>query len=238
MATIKPASTFISSRSPIVDSDGNATFFFIKILQGWDTKLQNGLNQIGQILQPIPSATPIDGHTEGIGVTLQFLDGSGVVLAGGIDFARAYLNKNTDNIADGAGSPLAGGRAAGLALVTSHPVPEAHKWVNGLVAGVFTKTQPAFADISGTAAAAQVPPLSALSGSVTAAQVPPLSALSGSVTAAQVPSLSALSGRITTGQLPASGLSVTITTAKLTVGGTNGSQTFTNGILTAQVQAT
>lgn len=35
-----------------------------------------------------------------------------------------------------------------------------------------------------------------------------------------------------------SGLSVIITTAKLTAGGVNGSMTFTNGVLTAQVQAT
>ena len=35
-----------------------------------------------------------------------------------------------------------------------------------------------------------------------------------------------------------SGLSVTITTAKLTGGGANGSMTFVNGILTAQTQAT
>lgn len=35
-----------------------------------------------------------------------------------------------------------------------------------------------------------------------------------------------------------SGLSVTITTAKLTGGGANGSMTFTNGVLTAQVAAT
>lgn len=34
------------------------------------------------------------------------------------------------------------------------------------------------------------------------------------------------------------GLSVTITTAKLTSGGTEGSMTFTNGLLTAQTQAT
>lgn len=34
------------------------------------------------------------------------------------------------------------------------------------------------------------------------------------------------------------GVSVTITTAKLTAGGTNGSMTFTNGILTSHVQAT
>lgn len=34
------------------------------------------------------------------------------------------------------------------------------------------------------------------------------------------------------------GISVTITTSKLTSGGANGSMTFTNGILTAQTQAT
>jgi hypothetical protein len=34
------------------------------------------------------------------------------------------------------------------------------------------------------------------------------------------------------------GISATITTAKLTAGGADGSMTFTNGILTAQTQAT
>lgn len=37
---------------------------------------------------------------------------------------------------------------------------------------------------------------------------------------------------------PPSGLSVSITTAKLTSGGSNGSMTFTNGVLTAQTAAT
>jgi hypothetical protein len=36
----------------------------------------------------------------------------------------------------------------------------------------------------------------------------------------------------------AAGLTVTITTAKLTTGGVNGSMAFTNGILTAQTAAT
>lgn len=35
-----------------------------------------------------------------------------------------------------------------------------------------------------------------------------------------------------------SGITVNITTAKLTPGGTDGSMTFTNGILTSQVEAT
>lgn len=38
--------------------------------------------------------------------------------------------------------------------------------------------------------------------------------------------------------IPTGGITVTITTAKITSGGTNGSMTFTNGILTAQTQAT
>ena len=38
--------------------------------------------------------------------------------------------------------------------------------------------------------------------------------------------------------VPTGGLSVTITTAKLTTLGANGSMTFTNGILTASTQAT
>lgn len=45
-------------------------------------------------------------------------------------------------------------------------------------------------------------------------------------------------GSITGTIIPTGGISVTITTAKLTTGGTNGSMTFTNGILTAQTQAT
>jgi hypothetical protein len=48
-------------------------------------------------------------------------------------------------------------------------------------------------------------------------------------------------GRLTaasSGNPLAGGISVTITTAKLTVAGANGSMTFVNGILTAQTQAT
>jgi hypothetical protein len=52
------------------------------------------------------------------------------------------------------------------------------------------------------------------------------------------PAFTDLSGNLATSQLPTAGLSVTITTAALTGGGTQGSMIFTNGILTAQVQAT
>ena len=62
-------------------------------------------------------------------------------------------------------------------------------------------------------------------------------AATGVFTQAQ-PAFSDISGNLTTSQLPTAGVSAIITTAKLTVGGTQGSQTFTNGVLTAQVQAT
>lgn len=145
---LKPASTFIPSRSPIVDPDGMATWNFLKILQDWDTKLRNGLNQIGQIIQDIPAATNIAGRVA-IGIILQYVDDGGQILPNGIDFARPYLNKDTDHIADGTGGPLAGGRAAEIALVTSPPAPEAKKFVTGLTGGVFIKAQPAYSDLTG-----------------------------------------------------------------------------------------
>lgn len=85
-----------------------------------------------------------------------------------------------------------------------------HQWLKSFDSstGLFSQTQPAFTDISGTATAAQVPALSALTGQITAAQLPP------------------------------GGVSATITTAKLTVGGTNGSMTYVDGQLTAQTPAT
>lgn len=143
--------------------------------------------------------------------------------------------------------------ATALGGVTSAG-PTSHQWVNAIdLKGSPQLSQPGFSDLSGQALpaqipnisqlngalnASQVPPLSSLSGAVNPSQVPVLSELEGSVTAAQVPALSALSGKITAAQLPVGGQTVTITTAALTSGGTQGSMTFTAGQLVAQVQAT
>jgi hypothetical protein len=62
-------------------------------------------------------------------------------------------------------------------------------------------------------------------------------AATGAFTQTQ-PAFSDISGTLSAAQLPATGISVTITTAALTTGGTQGSMTFTDGILTAQTQAT
>lgn len=100
--------------------------------------------------------------------------------------------------------------AATLPIVPVTFTAVAHEFLTAYnaVTGAWTAAQPAFTDISGTAAVGQVP------------------------------ALSALSGQITTSQLPSVGLSVTIVTAALTTLGTQGSETFTNGLLTAQVAAT
>jgi hypothetical protein len=140
--------------------------------------------------------------------------------------------------------------SAALGGVTSAG-PVKSQWINAIdTKGSPQLSQPGFSDVSGQAVPAQIPSISQLNGSLNASQVPPLSSLSGavkpsqvpvlsdlegSVTAAQVPALSALSGRITDAQLPVGGLTVTITTAALTT--VQGSMTFTNGILTAQVPA-
>lgn len=58
------------------------------------------------------------------------------------------------------------------------------------------------------------------------------------VTAHSVDLSSQVTGRLTTSNLPSSGLSTTIVTAALTGIGTQGSMTFTNGILTASTPAT
>jgi len=224
----------VSNTTPtgqLVNSSGNATFAFLKWMQSVGTTVNGAFDSEGNYQGPIGVDATIDGR-ETLASIVHNIDTTGIVEGPGIDFARPYLNKNTDNIADGSGNPLAGGKVAYAALVASTPIagqtiefdgthwipvaiavsqaPVASEWINSYDAssGAFTTSQPAFTDISGIATPAQIPPLSSLAG------------------------------QITTAQLPAAGLTVVEVTAALTVGGTQGSNTYTNGILTARVQAT
>jgi hypothetical protein len=207
---LKPASTFTALSTPIADpKTGLASWAWLKKFQEWEQKLQNGLSLIGQFIGNIDPTATIGMRAEGIGTTVQNLDSAGVVTGNGVDFQRAYLNKSTDHIADGAGSPLLGGATAYQALVASAPSTG-----NALVFSTPSGWNPgtySYSNLTGAPAlAATTPPVShewiagydAASGAFTQSQ-PAFSDVSGVATAAQVPALSGLTGAVTASQLPA-----------------------------------
>lgn len=218
--TLKPASTFPALRTPIIDTKtGLMDWAWIKWFQDAEQKLQNGLNQLGQLIGQINASTIIQGRTEGIGTTVGHIDNTGAALAPMVDFSRPYLNKTTDHINDGAGSPLAGGAVAHQALVASTPVAGQALVFNG---ATWNPNAPGFSGLAG-----QINP---------ATQMPPSGVTPGTYPAANV-TVNA-EGLVTAAAAGTVGISVAIVTAALTTGGTQGSMTFTNGLLTAQVQAT
>jgi hypothetical protein len=211
----------VSSTTPLTrlldPQTGLVSREWIKWFQGVQQTVNEGFDQNGVYQGVIGASASFSWRTATIFHILQYLDDSGVMTALGIDFARAYLNKDTDHIADGTGSPLAGGKVAYTALVTSGPAagqilvfdgahwqphakattkaPLPHEWIDGYddATGVFSASQPAFSDMIGA---------------------------------------------ITSAQMPVGGYTGTIVTAALTVGGTQGSMTFDSGQLVAQVPAT
>lgn len=138
-------------------------------------------------------------------------------------------------------------------VTTAGPVTS--QWINEIDGqGIPHLKQPAYSDLAGTL---PNPTLTTLGGvQASTAQVhqwvvaispsgvpqtsqPGFADISGNASPAQVPALSDLTGQITEAQLPSAGLTVTIITARITpLTGVEGSMTFTNGILTGQVQAT
>lgn len=120
----------------------------------------------------------------------------------------------------------------------------AHEWINAYNAltGTFTQTQPAFSDISGVATTGQIGTgtpaagkyVDGSAGAWTA--LPTVPSTLAAVTGKYVVSYNAGTGVFSLST--ATGISANITTAALTVGGTQGSMTFVAGILTAQTPAT
>lgn len=173
----------VSSTTPngqIVGPDGKATFSFIKWMQSIGTTINSTFDTQGDYQGGIGDQATIVGRKT-LASIVQNIDTDGVVGPNGIDFARNYINKDTDHIADGTGSPLAGGKVAFAALVASTPVAgqtirfdgtgwlpvaiaesepaAASKWLDSYddATGTFTASQPAFANVNGILSPAQLP---------------------------------------------------------------------------------
>lgn len=134
--------------------------------------------------------------------------------------------------------------ASTLPIVPVNSPAVLHQFMTGYNAGtgLFSRAQPAFTDVSGIAATTQIG-----TGTPTAGKyvdgaagawttLPTVPATIAPVTGEYLTGYNAGTGLFS--QSTPAGITVTITTAALTVGGTTGSQTFTNGLLTAQTPAT
>jgi len=122
-----------------------------------------------------------------------------------------------------------------------------HQWIASYnsATGIFTLAQPAFTDISGTASTAQIGTgtpaagkyVDGAAGAWTALPPPPtVPSTIVPVAGEYLTGYNAGTGAFSISATP--GISATIVTAALTVGGTHGSMTYVNGILTAQTPAT
>lgn len=125
-------------RGPIVDKDGHPTVDFMRWLRDLEQKTGPTLNVNGQI----QSTTKIAGRSEKLGTTVQNLTNTGqlsdadkiaadgatfgrvnvaALTTGNVDLAKSGVtNKTTDNLSDGTGSPLAGGKRGFQALDTNN----------------------------------------------------------------------------------------------------------------------
>jgi len=222
---ITPSPFLAVVRAAFVNADRTLTQVALQLLGDWDQRLTKGLNLIGQFTGNIASTATIGNRPEPIGTTVVNITATGKLNS----LTNVAADVNTDHIADGTGSPLAGGRAATAAFVASTTgKPMVYHLVGGWGPGVIPYSQ-----VTGGPSG----PGPGSAPAVAHQWIASYDATTG-VYALSQPAFTDISGQITGAQLPATGLSVTIVTAQLTGPGAQGSMTFTNGILTAQTPAT
>lgn len=219
----QPTPFLAAIKSPLVDKDGQLTWIGNKLFTDWNTRLENGLNLIGQFIGNISATAKIGSRPEGIGTTVNHLSAVGQLDS----LTNVVSDVNLDHIANTATyertTPVqvTGAATAYTALVSSTPSAGQFLKYGG---ASWAPTVPTFADITGTASSAQIPAPTPISlggvmsvapvahqfingidgaGSVQTGQ-PTFGDIAGVASAGQVPALSALSGQITAGQLPAS----------------------------------
>lgn len=228
----RPVLSTTTPLTPIIDPNGQMSFAWIKWFQNVQNVINSSLDQNGNIVGNIDSGAGITGRSGTIGQILGNIDDGGVVTEDGIDFSRIYINQNINFIADGVGSPIAGGKAAFAAFIASDPTigemlvyngtdwlpvpaPESlaevtHEWLDSYdsTTGLFTQSQPAFADVSGVLSPSQIPPPTTISLGGVEAIVPVAHTWINQIDTAGVPHLSQpaftdILGVLTAAQLPA-----------------------------------
>jgi hypothetical protein len=174
MATSGPVLSSTIIQGPIIDpKSGRLTSEGVQWFQNVGRIVNAAFNQQTQLKGQIGPTAILTGRTAGLSTMLSNISNAGNVapaaIAGPGTVSPAVL-------------PLASLGVRG-AIQLANPV--AHEWIDSIAAtGIPHQSQPAFADVSGQALAAQVPNLSALNGGVTGLQLPlPTTSLIGGVEA-------------------------------------------------------
>jgi hypothetical protein len=210
----RPVVSNTTPNGQLVNSDGTATFSLIKWMQSVGTTVNGAFDSSGNYQGPIGSSATINGRST---------------------LASIVANIGTNGIVQPVGLPAATPADQG-AVIMPAGAPDNHLGTAAI--------QPSTAfDLSGAAATAQTNAETFATAAATTAQTDAEAHADAAAAAAQSNAESFASnasnlssGTVDPARLP--GDTVTIITAQLTVGGTQGSMTFVGGNLMSQVQAT
>jgi hypothetical protein len=131
--TLKSRPTYFLQER-IVDQDGKLTPVAARAFQDIIIRCDLILTNVGQIQ---PSA-PVVGRTEGIGTTVSNLTATGQLN----NLTNVAAGRTTDNISDGTGSPLTGGKRGFQALDTNNRLAGSSKNNALNVTSFFTSSNP------------------------------------------------------------------------------------------------
>ena len=219
----------LAATSQLVDpKTGLLTPYGQTVLQRIIQAINAALNILGQFNGVIGPDATVAGHVGTLQGTVSRLTATGQ-LASLLDIATG---RNLDNIADTAtyqrttATDVAGAQTAYAALVGSSPTANLALLFDGVA---WTPNSVPYSSVSGAPAAPNnLPP--AANQFVTGFVAPNFFA--GPI------DFSNLTGNLATSQLPAAGITHVIPLGPLTVGGTTGSITVTNGLITGSVDPT
>jgi hypothetical protein len=131
--TLKSRPTYFLQER-IVDQDGKLTPVAARAFQDIITRCDLILTNVGQI----QSSAPVVGRTEGIGTTVSNLTSSGQLN----NLTNVAAGRTTDNISDGTGSPLTGGKRGFQAINASIRIAGSTVQVPVSLNGAFTGANP------------------------------------------------------------------------------------------------